>query len=51
MELWNGAQSVVAATYLPITPLLFAAFYYLMITTILSQLLGCLERKLAQGGR
>ncbi|KGR72430.1 amino acid ABC transporter permease [Streptococcus phocae subsp. phocae] len=49
MELWNGAQSVVTATYSPITPLLFAAFYYLMVTTVLSQLLGVLERKLGQG--
>ncbi|MHC5864296.1 amino acid ABC transporter permease, partial [Streptococcus pyogenes] len=34
MELWNGAQSVVTATYSPISPLLVAAFYYLMVTTV-----------------
>lgn len=49
MELWNGAQSVVASTYSPVTPLLFAAFYYLILTTILSYLLGLLEKKLGQG--
>ena len=50
MELWNGAQSVATATYSPIAPLLVAAFYYLMVTTVLSQLLGVLERRMAQGG-
>ncbi|MFC3927502.1 amino acid ABC transporter permease [Streptococcus caprae] len=50
MELWNGAQSVATATYLPIEPLLFAALYYLIITTLMSQLLGLLEKKLSQGG-
>lgn len=50
MELWNGAQSVVTATYLPITPLLFAAFYYLMVTTVLSFLLKKLENRMENGG-
>lgn len=50
MELWNGAQSVATATYSPIAPLLVAAFYYLMVTTVLSQLLAVLERRMAQGG-
>lgn len=50
MELWNGAQSVATATYSPIVPLLVAAFYYLMVTTVLSQLLAVLERRMAQGG-
>ncbi|HGU7347318.1 TPA: amino acid ABC transporter permease [Streptococcus pyogenes] len=50
MELWNGAQSVVTATYSPISPLLVAAFYYLMITTVTAQLLAVLERHMAQGG-
>lgn len=49
MELWNGAQTVVTSTYLPITPLLFAAFYYLMVTTVLSYLLTILENKVGQG--
>lgn len=47
MELWNGAQSVATATYSPIAPLLVAAFYYLMVTTVLSQLLAVLERRMA----
>lgn len=50
MELWNGAQSVATATYSPIAPLLVAAFYYLIVTTVLSQLLAVLERRMAQGG-
>ncbi|HEQ2302985.1 TPA: amino acid ABC transporter permease [Streptococcus pyogenes] len=50
MELWNGAQSVVTATYSPISPLLVTAFYYLMITTVMAQLLAVLERHMAQGG-
>ncbi|HFX4019818.1 TPA: amino acid ABC transporter permease [Streptococcus pyogenes] len=50
MELWNGAQSVVTATYSPISPLLVAAFYYSMVTTVMAQLLAVLERHMAQGG-
>ncbi|HEP4493412.1 TPA: amino acid ABC transporter permease [Streptococcus pyogenes] len=50
MELWNGAQSVVTATYSPISPLLVAAFYYLMVTTVMAQLLAVLERHMVQGG-
>ncbi|HFZ7565791.1 amino acid ABC transporter permease [Streptococcus pyogenes] len=50
MELWNGAQSVVTATYSPISPLLVAAFYYLMVTTVMAQFLAVLERHMAQGG-
>lgn len=50
MELWNGAQSVVTATYSPISPLLVAAFYYLMVTTVIAQLLAVLERHMSQGG-
>lgn len=46
MELWSGAQSVASATYLPLSPLLFAASYYLIVTTILSLLLKKLEAKL-----
>ena len=49
MELWNGAQSVVTATYLPITPLLFGVFYYLMITTLMSFLLKLLEKRFGKG--
>lgn len=50
MELWNGAQSVVTATYLPITPLLFAAFYYLMVTTVMSFLVKRFEKRMGNGG-
>ncbi|HEP1737009.1 Octopine transport system permease protein occM [Streptococcus pyogenes] len=50
MELWNGAQSVVTATYSSISPLLVAAFYYLMVTTVMAQLLAVLERHMSQGG-
>ncbi|MFZ3165514.1 MAG: amino acid ABC transporter permease, partial [Streptococcus alactolyticus] len=49
--LWSGAQSVVTATYLPVTPLLFAAFYYLMVTTVLSFLLKQLEKRMGNGAR
>lgn len=31
-------------------PLLVAAFYYLMVTTVMAQLLAVLERHMAQGG-
>ena len=51
MELWSGAQSVVTATYLPVTPLLFAAFYNLMVTTVLSFLLKQLEKRMGNGAR
>ena len=51
MELWSVAQSVVTATYLPVTPLLFAAFYYLMVTTVLSFLLKQLEKRMGNGAR
>lgn len=51
MELWNGAQSVVTATYLPIEPLLFAAFYYLMVTTVMSAIIKRIENGLGQGGK
>lgn len=50
MELWNGAQSVVTATYIPVEPLLFAAFYYLMITTAMSALLKWFEKRMGTGG-
>ena len=51
MELWNGAQSVATATYSTVAPLLFAAFYYLMVTTILSAGLKVVEKRMAQGGK
>lgn len=51
MELWNGAQSVVTATYQPISPLLMAAFYYLVVTTVMSALLKFFEKRLGKGHR
>lgn len=50
MELWNGAQSVVTSTYIPVEPLLFAAFYYLVVTTAMSALLKLLEKRMGTGG-
>ncbi len=49
MELWNGAQSVETATYLPLEPKLFAAFYYLILTTVLSAILKKYENRLNGG--
>lgn len=49
MELWNGAQSVATATYLPYQPQLFAAFYYLILTTIMSAILKKYENHLNGG--
>ena len=44
MELWNGAQTVATTTYLTLTPLLFAAFYYLIVTTAMTALLKQMEK-------
>lgn len=49
MELWNGAQTVVTATYLPIEPLVLAALYYLLLTTVLAFLLKQMETYLLKG--
>ncbi|MFC3932662.1 amino acid ABC transporter permease [Streptococcus dentapri] len=49
MELWNGAQTVLTTTYIPLEPLLFAAFYYLMLTTILTGGQKLLENHLGKG--
>ena len=43
MELWNGATTVATTTYLPLTPLLFAAFYYLIMTSVLTVALKAFE--------
>ena len=43
MELWNGATTVSTTTYLPLTPLLFAAFYYLIMTSVLTVVLKAFE--------
>lgn len=49
MELWNGATTT--TTYLPLTPLLFAAFYYLIMTSILTVALKAFEKHMGQGDK
>ena len=51
MELWNGATTVSTTTYLPLTPLLFAAFYYLIMTSILTMALKAFEKRIGQGDK
>ncbi len=51
MELWNGATTVATTTYLPLTPLLFAAFYYLIMTSILTVALKAFENYIGQGDK
>ena len=51
MELWNGATTVSTITYLPLTPLLFAAFYYLIMTSILTLALKAFENRMGQGDK
>ena len=51
MELWNGATTVSTTTYLPLTPLLFAAFYYLIMTSILTLALKAFENRMGQGDK
>ena len=51
MELWNGATTVSTTTYLPLTPLLFAAFYYLIMTSILTLVLKAFENRMGQGDK
>lgn len=50
IELWNGAQTVATTTYLTQSPLVFAALYYLMMTSILTLGIQALEKKLNKGG-
>ncbi|HFI0238847.1 TPA: amino acid ABC transporter permease [Streptococcus suis] len=50
IELWNGAQTVATTTYLTQSPLIFAALYYLMMTSILTLGIQALEKKLNKGG-
>lgn len=50
MELWNGATTVATTTYLTLTPLLFAAVYYLMMTSILTLAMRGLEKMWNKGG-
>lgn len=51
MELWNGATTVSTTTYLPLTPLLFAAFYYLIMTSILTLALKAFENRMGKGDK
>ena len=51
MELWNGATTVSTTTYLSLTPLLFAAFYYLIMTSILTLALKAFENRMGQGDK
>ncbi|MTB64216.1 ABC transporter permease subunit [Streptococcus sp. zg-86] len=51
MELWNGATTVAATTYLTLTPLLFAAAYYLVMTSVLTLAIQAFERQLNKGGQ
>ena len=51
MELWNGATTVSTTTYLPLTPLLFAAFYYLIMISILTLALKAFENRMGQGDK
>ncbi|EOB21501.1 amino acid ABC transporter permease [Streptococcus pneumoniae 1488] len=37
--------------YLPLTPLLFAAFYYLIMTSILTVALKAFEKHMGQGDK
>lgn len=49
MELWNSATTVAATTYLTLTPLLFAAFYYLIMTSVLTLGIQAFEKRLNKG--
>ncbi|MBS0789881.1 amino acid ABC transporter permease [Streptococcus suis] len=51
MELWNGAQTVQSTSYIPLTPLVFAASYYLIMTTVLTVIIQSFEKKLNKGGQ
>ena len=49
VELWNGATTVSASTYITTEPLLFAAFYYLIVTSVLTLGVQYFEKKLNKG--
>lgn len=51
MELWNGAQTVQSTSYIPLTPLILAASYYLIMTTVLTMIIRVFEKKLSKGGQ
>lgn len=50
MELWNGATTVSSTTYITKEPLLFAAAYYLLMTSVLTIAIQAFEKKLNKGG-
>ncbi|HFH9839280.1 TPA: amino acid ABC transporter permease [Streptococcus suis] len=51
MELWNGATTVSNTTYIVVEPLLFAALYYLILTSLLTLGLQYFEKRLNKGGQ
>lgn len=50
MELWNSATTVTSTTYIPLEPLLIAAGYYLLMTSVLTIAIQTYEKKLNKGG-
>ena len=51
MELWNGATTVANVTYQPVSPLIVAAVYYLILTSVMSVLLKIFENKMKEGDK
>lgn len=51
MELWNSATTVQNTSYIPLTPLLLAAAYYLVMTSVLTFLIKLFEKSLNKGGQ
>ncbi len=51
MELWNSAATVATTNYITLEPYLVAAFYYLMLTSVLTLAIKALETKLHKGDR
>lgn len=51
MELWNGATTVSSTTYITLEPLLFAAAYYLLMTSVLTLAIQAYEKTLNKGGK
>lgn len=49
MEVFNGAQTVANLTYQTISPMLFVALYYFVVTFVVSRLLVLFEKKLGKG--
>ena len=50
-ELWRGATSTANATFQPLAPLLVAAGYYLLITSLASLALRAFEKRMKQGDK